>query len=469
MHDLFASWERAGAGDLSAVHRQLAAHRRARTRSCSTGPPACVRRTPPADHPADRPHTPAGRHRAAPTGKWRGPGSPSTPPRRRSTRPTTRGACSTPTRTPGRWSCPTPTTVAALKTLLPDHRGHPAAGRGLEQRPQRLPQRRRSTRPTCSTCVEAGMPVEDTEDAVVLHAALGGREGRRRSPPTRTRRCAASTRPRSRKARATPRRAPRCSWRRSRPRSARPTDAGAAPGLARRAGAARRHRARPRPALADPGPARDPRRDRPRPSSEAALDGRAHRAARASSTPRAMASLPDAEAKAWAWQRLHRRGRRAQLRARGGRARHVAGRPGGPAPRRTSTATSPTLPGTVEVRSGWVLADAAEDFFPLTSVTRGDPRRAARADRRRGLDLSIRRRLVDQADELRATARRPAGLPRPMSGRERAPAPPRTHGPDPGARAHRDGRTAARGPAGHRGAARDPARLARARRRAGSG
>ena len=58
------------------------------------------------------------------------------------------------------------------------------------------------------------------------------------------------------------------------------------------------------------------------------------------------------------------------------------------------------LPGTVEVRSGWLLADAAGDFFPLTSVHQEtvDRARALAADE--GLERSIRRRLVDQADEL---------------------------------------------------------------------
>ena len=56
MHDLFASWERAGAGDLSAFTSNWLR---------TAGPDTIVldrsagvlRRTPPADHPADRAHT----------------------------------------------------------------------------------------------------------------------------------------------------------------------------------------------------------------------------------------------------------------------------------------------------------------------------------------------------------------------------------------------------------------------------
>ena len=52
------------------------------------------------------------------------------------------------------------------------------------------------------------------------------------------------------------------------------------------------------------------------------------------------------------------------------------------------------------MRSGWVLADAADCFFPATVLTEEmlDRTRAAAADE--SLDLSIRRRLVDQADDL---------------------------------------------------------------------
>jgi aminopeptidase N len=58
------------------------------------------------------------------------------------------------------------------------------------------------------------------------------------------------------------------------------------------------------------------------------------------------------------------------------------------------------VPDTVRVRSGWVLADAAEHFFPRTSMTRETLARCEALIADGDLDLSIRRRLVDEADTL---------------------------------------------------------------------
>jgi aminopeptidase N len=58
------------------------------------------------------------------------------------------------------------------------------------------------------------------------------------------------------------------------------------------------------------------------------------------------------------------------------------------------------LPATVAVRSGWVLADATEFFFPVTSVTEETLARAQALAADEGLDLSMRRRLSDAADDL---------------------------------------------------------------------
>jgi aminopeptidase N len=114
---------------------------------------------------------------------------------------------------------------------------------------------------------------------------------------------------------------------------------------------------------------------------------------------RAVASLPDAEAKAWAWDRFTGKVDvpNYEIEAAGlglwrGGQEHL---------------TAPyvdrffeDLPATVGVRSGWVLADATEFFFPRTSVTQEtlDRARAMAADE--GLDLSVRRRLADEADTL---------------------------------------------------------------------
>ena len=58
------------------------------------------------------------------------------------------------------------------------------------------------------------------------------------------------------------------------------------------------------------------------------------------------------------------------------------------------------LPGTAEVHSGWVLADVAEAFFPLSSLDETTVRRAHALLAREDLDSSLRRRVVDTTDEL---------------------------------------------------------------------
>ena len=114
---------------------------------------------------------------------------------------------------------------------------------------------------------------------------------------------------------------------------------------------------------------------------------------------RAHASLPNAEAKAWAWSCFTGEVNlpNYELEAvglgfwRGGQ----------------EELTDPyveryfaDLPDTVNVRSGWVLADAAEHFFPRTSVTRETLARSQALVADGDLDLSVRRRLVDEADTL---------------------------------------------------------------------
>jgi len=58
------------------------------------------------------------------------------------------------------------------------------------------------------------------------------------------------------------------------------------------------------------------------------------------------------------------------------------------------------LPDTVRVRSGWMLADAAEYFFPATSLDEETLARAQALIADPSLDLSLRRRLADEADRL---------------------------------------------------------------------
>jgi len=58
------------------------------------------------------------------------------------------------------------------------------------------------------------------------------------------------------------------------------------------------------------------------------------------------------------------------------------------------------LPDTVNARSGWVLADAAHAFFPAGSVSKATVARAREAIGLPGLDLTLRRVLVDASDQL---------------------------------------------------------------------
>ncbi|GAB2458136.1 aminopeptidase N [Nocardioides hungaricus] len=130
----------------------------------------------------------------------------------------------------------------------------------------------------------------------------------------------------------------------------------------------------------------------------AALDAEPNGESRVAHT-RAVASLPDAGAKEWAWDRFTGKVDvpNYEIEAAGlgmwrGGQEHV---------------TAPyvdryfeDLPATVGVRSGWVLADATEFFFPRTSVTEATLTRTRVLAADEGLDLSVRRRLADQADAL---------------------------------------------------------------------
>ncbi|RYP87072.1 aminopeptidase N [Nocardioides guangzhouensis] len=115
---------------------------------------------------------------------------------------------------------------------------------------------------------------------------------------------------------------------------------------------------------------------------------------------RAMASLPTADAKAWAWQRFT--GEVAvpnyELEAAG----LGMWRPG------QESLTAPyveryfaELPGAPSVHSGWMLGDVTEAFFPITALDPSTVVRANEVIEADGLDLTIRRNLVDATDELR--------------------------------------------------------------------
>ena len=115
---------------------------------------------------------------------------------------------------------------------------------------------------------------------------------------------------------------------------------------------------------------------------------------------RAMASLPSPEAKAWAWDCFLgvEDVPTYELQATG----QGMWRPG------QESLTSAyvdrffeDLPGTVSRRSGWLLADAACWFFPLTSLTDETVARAEELAADEGLDRSLRRQLAIMAEELR--------------------------------------------------------------------
>jgi aminopeptidase N len=114
---------------------------------------------------------------------------------------------------------------------------------------------------------------------------------------------------------------------------------------------------------------------------------------------RALASLPDEEAKAFAWERFTGAvgASNYELEAAGVGMWH----------REQEELTAPyvdryfeQVARTVDVRSGWVLAEAAHDFFPRLSVTAATVEAAQRVLSDDSLDLSLRRALVDETDDL---------------------------------------------------------------------
>jgi aminopeptidase N len=115
---------------------------------------------------------------------------------------------------------------------------------------------------------------------------------------------------------------------------------------------------------------------------------------------RAVASLPDTGAKEWAWQRFLGADpvSNYELEATG-----LGMWQGG-----QEQFTEPyverffdELPSRYRHFSGWVLADLAEWFFPVTSVNTATFLMAEQLVTRTDLDLSLRRRVIDQADDLR--------------------------------------------------------------------
>ncbi len=72
------------------------------------------------------------------------------------------------------------------------------------------------------------------------------------------------------------------------------------------------------------------------------------------------------------------------------------------------------LPGTAQVRSGWVLALAAEQFFPSTHVEQGTLDAVRGLLARDVLEPAVRRRVLDRADDLERTLAVRAAFPAPF-------------------------------------------------------
>ena len=390
MHDLFASWEKAGAGDLSSFTgnwlRTAGPDRISLDRAAGV-----IRRTPPDGHPADRAHT--FRVSTASDGKW-------------VTSPVTVEGPETPFDAgqaavvldpyEDTWALVTPDvdTVAALKALLPET-DDTRLRAGIWNNVRSAFHDAAIDPADVVDLLEVGMPVEDSDDAVsytmpwavtkVASLAADPAAALRRIHTTAAALVGSST--------------PGSTLQLSAFQAA--VSSASDIGLLRSWLAGRvlpdgieldlDLRWRVLVQLAALG-------ETDRAELQTALDDEPTARSRVEHA-RAMASLPDAEAKAWAWQRFTGEVDvpNYELQAAGlgmwraGQehlteeyvARYFA-----------------ELPATVETRSGWVLAEASAWFFPVTSLTEETLARAHALIDLEGLDLSIRRCVVDLADEL---------------------------------------------------------------------
>ncbi len=392
MHDLFASWERAGAGDLSSFTDNWL-----RTPGPDTividRDAGVVRRTPPADHPADRAHT-IRVATAAPDGKWEfapltvaGPVTPYD---------VGEGASVVLDPYEDTWALvqPDPVTVAALRSKLPatdDTRLRAGIWNNL-----RSGFHNAAVDPAdVLDLVEVGLPVEDNDDAVyyTLPWLIG------KVAPLSTDRDAALRRIHD---------------------AAFAKVEGSTPGSTLQLAAYQAAVS----SATDSGLLRAWLDGRVLPDGidvdldlrwrilvqlavlgevdrdelRAAVDEEPTARSRVEHA-RAMASIPDADAKVWAWQRFT--GEidvpNYELEATGLGMWRVGQE------RLTEQYVDryfAELPGTADVRSGWLLADAAEHFFPITALSEETLRKAKALSDLEGLDGSMRRRVVDRTDEL---------------------------------------------------------------------
>ncbi len=392
MHDLFESWERAGAGDLSAFTGSWL-----RTAGPDTivldRAAGLVRRTPPAAHPADRAHT-FRVARALPEGKWE-------------ITPLTVTGPETPYDVSGTaavvldpyedsWALvqSDPTTVAELKSLLP--RTEDTLMRAGIWNNVRSAFHNAAVDPAdVLDLVEAGLPIEDSDDALFYTMPW----------------VLAKVVPLTADPTAALARMHRATWAKAQASGAgSPLQLAAFQAAVSSAGSATslrdwlEGRAVPEGVEVD----LDLRwrvlvrlavlGETDRAELRAALDAEPTARSRVEHS-RAVASLPDAEAKAWAWERFtgHVDVPNYELEAAGvgmWRAEH-------------EELLAPyvdhyfaDVADTARVRSGWVLADAAMWFFPLVVETADTLQRARELIAREDFDLAMRRRVVDLTDEL---------------------------------------------------------------------
>ncbi|MDI6908401.1 aminopeptidase N [Nocardioides sp.] len=392
MHDLFASWERAGAGDLSAFTGSWLR---------TAGPDAIVldraagvvRRTPPAGDPADRSHT-FRVARALPDGKWE-------------VAPLTVASAETPYDAgetaavvldpfEDSWALvqPDPTTVAALKSLLP--RTEDTLLRAGIWNNVRSAFHNAALDPAdVLDLVEAGLPIEDSDDALfyTMPWVLAKVVPLTADPAAALARVHRAT---AAKAQASG--------------AGSPLQLAAFQAAVSSAGSAE--------------PLRDWLQGRALPDGvevdldlrwrilvrlavlgatdraelQAALDAEPTARSRVEHT-RALASLPDPDAKAWAWERFTGRVDvpNYELEAAGvGMWRGEQEELLAPYVDRYFAEVADTA----RVRSGWVQADAAMWFFPLVFETTDTLERARELIAREDFELAMRRRVVDLADEL---------------------------------------------------------------------
>jgi aminopeptidase N len=125
----------------------------------------------------------------------------------------------------------------------------------------------------------------------------------------------------------------------------------------------------------------------------------------------ALCAIPDAEAKELAWSHFTGEARASNHEV------EAAGR--GMWRRGQETVTGPyvaryfsELPQTTRVRAGWLLADAAREFFPRLATDPATVAAARSLIADESLDPSLRRALVDSADDLARAVRSRRTFPR---------------------------------------------------------